>query len=419
MKKNKQRWIVIAAAAVLVVTAVVLVAVTRNRKKKPASEEDFMYVKYSSYSYSEHLVLCFDHENRLHMIDTDSGKDMVCCDRPNCTHEGASMKNPKPSCPAVFPGFLPTSGAVLRNGHLYLVGNMTGEDLFITQYLYEADPNGENRKSIATLDNVQDVMAVLFRDKYAIGVYLNTVELDENGMIISDNKIREGGIFVIDLENHKVQMGELYSGRQSDIDGLYYENGAVYYGINRFLEDLSTEEIMEIYANVGGEAAMYDHRVFEVYRYDIADGKTTLLKTLDHVMYPQMLDGDVYYVTPEGFFVYDGQSGETTKLPMEWDGRRVPYGLFFKSSSAFYYALSDSDTAEVTTYRLEDGKVNEVSKKRRGGSTFSVVMICGDSVYIDYDDENGRLCLGVMSLDDYNHGKQDVKKLRYVNEDEE
>lgn len=417
MKKNKQRWIVIAAAAVLVVTAVVLVAVTRNRKKKPASEEDFMYVKYSSYSYSEHLVLCFDHENRLHMIDTDSGKDMVCCDRPNCTHEGASMKNPKPSCPAVFPGFLPTSGPVLRNGHLYLVGNMTGEDLFKTQYLYEADPNGENRKSIATLDNVQDVMAVLFRDKYAIGVYLNTVELDENGMIISDNKIRDGGIFVIDLENHKVQKGELYSGRQSEIDGLYYENGAVYYGINRFLEDLSTEEIMEIYANVGGEAAMYDHRVFEVYRYDIAEGKTTLLKTLDHVMYPQMLDGDVYYVTPEGFYVYDSGSGETSKLPIERD-EREPYGLFAKSEKAFYYSLSVPGSDEVTTYRLEGGKVYEVSKKTRGGSYLSVVIICGESVYVNYDDEDGRGCLGVLSLDDYNHGKVNVKKLRCLNEEE-
>lgn len=417
MKKNKQRWIVIAAAAVLVVTAVVLVAVTRNRKKKPASEEDFKYVKYSSYSYSEHLVLCFDHENRLHMIDTDSGKDMVCCDRPNCTHEGASMKNPKPSCPAVFPGFLPKSGAVLRNGHLYLVGNMTGEDLFKTQYLYEADPNGENRKSIATLDNVQDVMAVLFRDKYAIGVYLNTVELDENGMIISDNKIREGGIFVIDLENHKVQKGELYSGRQSEIDGLYYENGAVYYGINRFLEDLSTEEIMEIYANVGGEAAMYDHRVFEVYRYDIAAGKTTLLKTLDHVMYPQMLDGDVYYVTPEGFYVYDSGSGETSKLPIERD-EREPYGLFAKSEKAFYYSLSVPGSDEVTTYRLEGGKVYEVLKKTRGGSYLSVVMICGESVYVNYDDEDGRGCLGVLSLDDYNHGKVNVKKLRCLDEEE-
>lgn len=416
MKKNKQRWIVIAAAAVLVVTAVVLVAVTRNRKKKPASEEDFKYVKYSSYSYSEHLVLCFDHENRLHMIDTDSGKDMVCCDRPNCTHEGASMKNPKPSCPAVFPGFLPTSGAVLRNGHLYLVGNMTGEDLFKTQYLYEADPNGENRKSIATLDNVQDVMAVLFRDKYAIGVYLNTVELDENGMIINNN-IRDGGIFVINLENHKVQMGEVYSGRQADIEGLYYENGAVYYGINCFLDDLSTEEIMEIYANVGGEAAMYDHRAFEVYRYDIADGKTTLLKTLDHVMYPQMLDGDVYYVTPEGFYVYDSGSGETSKLPIERD-EREPYGLFAKSEKAFYYSLSVPGSDEVTTYRLEGGKVYEVLKKTRGGSYLSVVMICGESVYVNYDDENGRLCLGVLSLDDYNHGKVNVKKLRCLNEEE-
>ncbi len=418
MRKIKKRWIAVAVSAVLVVSAVVLFTACRSKKKKSASEEDFMYRKYFECSYSEHLVLYLDSDKRLHMIDTESGKDMVCCDRPNCTHEGYSSRNPNVSCPAVFAGLDPRNGPVLHNGHLYVVGNMTNEDVFKTQYLYEMDQNGENRKAAVTLENVQEVTAMLYRDNYAIGIYLNTVEVDENGMIINNN-IRDGGIFVINLENHKVQMGEVYSGKQSDIEGIYYENGAVYYAIDHIHEEVSDEEFMEKAAGVGVQNFLYDRRTFEIYRFDIATGKTTQVKGLDHVMYPQLLDGDAYYVTPEGFFVYDGQSGETTKLPMEWDGRRVPYGPFFKSRSAFYYALSDPDTAEVTTYRLEDGKVYEVSKKRRGGSTFSVVMICGDSVYIDYDDENGRLCLGVMSLEDYNHGKTDVKKLRYENEDEE
>lgn len=418
MSKFSKKRIAIAAAAVLVITAIVLYAVSRNKCREPVSEEVFVGREYSTCNYSEHLVLYLDEENRLHMIDTDSGKDMVCCDRPNCTHEGASAQNPKPSCPAVFGGIKGLNGPVLHNGHLYVVGNMTNDDVFKTQFLYEADPNGENRKSIATLENVQAVFFTLFRDNYAMGVYLNTVELDENGMIIRDNGIRDGGIFVVNLENHKVQKGELYSGRQSDILGLYYENGAVYYAINHFLEDISDAEIMKAAAGLGAEPFLSEHRTFEIYRYDIASGKTTLVKALDHVMYPQMVDGDAYYFTSEGFFVYDGQSGETAKLPVERGEQEEICGPYRKGGNALYYSLLNPDSSEVTTYRLEGGKVYEMAKEARGDSSYSVAMICGKSVYVNYTDGEGRDCLGVLSLDDYNHGKFNVKKLRCSDDEE-
>ena len=47
MGKIKKRWIAVAVSAVLVVSAVVLYTACRNKKKKSASEEDFMYRKYS------------------------------------------------------------------------------------------------------------------------------------------------------------------------------------------------------------------------------------------------------------------------------------------------------------------------------------------------------------------------------------
>lgn len=95
-------------------------------------------------NYSEDNVLYLDDSGILHLIDTASGKDMVYCDKPNCTHEGFSGSNEKPSCPAAFYG-LEGAGTVLYNDHLYYVGNMSDEDMTV-QYLYVMDSNGENRK---------------------------------------------------------------------------------------------------------------------------------------------------------------------------------------------------------------------------------------------------------------------------------
>lgn len=40
----------------------------------------------------------------------------------------------------------------------------------------------------AKLENVQHVKAVLYRDNYVIGAYSNSVELNDEGQIINDDK---------------------------------------------------------------------------------------------------------------------------------------------------------------------------------------------------------------------------------------
>lgn len=117
-------------------------------KNRNRSTSNTMYT-YSNvnpdYNYSEDNVLYLDDSGILHLIDTASGKDIVYCDKPNCTHEGYSRTNQNPSCPAAFYG-LSKAGAVIYNDHLYFIGNMSDEDMTI-QYLYVMDSNGENRKN--------------------------------------------------------------------------------------------------------------------------------------------------------------------------------------------------------------------------------------------------------------------------------
>lgn len=364
-------------------------------------------------NYSEHTVLYLDGSGILHLIETSSGKDIVYCDRPNCTHEGVSHNNESSSCPAAFSG-LSKSGPVLYNEHLYFIGNMSNEDVFLTQYLYKMDPNGENRKKIVTLEGVQNLRYVLYRDKYVIGAYYNRIEINDEGQIINDNK-PEAGIFVIDLDNCKVYMGDTIAGEQANITGIYYEEGTVYYSIIRFDDDV-TELMLEDIEETDAESFNYDNMLYEVYKYDIVNESTTLLKTFDHISDLQLLDGNAYCVSKEGYFMFDKESGEIKELPIDKDAG-ILWGGFAKHEDALYYALFDSDSNEVTYYRMENGESNELIR-RLSENSFGIVNICGQSVYINYTDDKGRFCLGVLSIDDLNQGRFKTRKLRCYNEEE-
>ncbi|MBD5539726.1 MAG: hypothetical protein HDR00_00745 [Lachnospiraceae bacterium] len=363
-------------------------------------------------NYSEHNVLYLDDSGILHLIETTSGKDMVYCDRPNCTHEGFSHNNENPSCPAVFWG-LSKSGTVLYNEHLYFIGNMSNEDGLLTQYLYEMDSNGENRKKVATLEGVQNLRYVLYRDKYVIGAYYNRSEINDEGQIINDNK-PETGIFVINLNNYDVYMGDKITGEQANITGIYYEEGAVYYSIIRFDDDV-TELMLEDAAENNAEFFDYDNMLYEIYRYDIANKNTMLLKTFDHINNLQMLDGNAYYASQGGCFVVDKENGETKELAIDKDAGTL-WGGFAKHEDALYYALFDSDSNEVTYYRMENDESDELMRMPSEDS-FGIVNICGQSVYINYTDDKGRFCLGVLSIDDLDQGKFRARELRCYDEE--
>lgn len=327
---KKKRILIVSVIFILIICIVTAVFIIKN-KNRSTSNTVYTYSNVDpEYNYSEDNVLYLDDSGILHFIDTASGKDMVYCDKPNCTHEGYSRTNKNPSCPAAFYG-LSKAGAVIYNDHLYFIGDMSEEDMTI-QYLYVMDSNGENRKKTAKLENVQHVLAVLYRDNYVIGAYSNRVKLNYEGQIVNDDK-PEAGVFVIDLDNYKVYMSDKITSEQANITDIYYENGAVYYSTERFGDDV-TELMIEEGASDDAESFAYDNMLNGIYRYDIADKKTTCLTEIDHINNLRLLDGDGYYSSKDGYFVFDTESRQTRQLPIDADGK-TQYGPL-KKAETFY-----------------------------------------------------------------------------------
>lgn len=408
---KKKRILICIIIFIFIICSVTAVFIVKNKNRRSSNT---MYT-YSNvdpeYNYSEDNVFYLDDSGILHLIDTASGKDIVYCDKPNCTHEGYSRTNQNPSCPAAFYG-LSKAGAVIYNDHLYFIGDMSEEDMTI-QYLYVMDSNGENRKKTAKLENVQHVTAVLYRDNYVIGAYSNRIELNDEGQIINDDK-PEAGIFVIDLDNYKVYMSDKITSEQANITDIYYEDGVVYYSAVRFGDDV-TELMIEDGAAADAESFAYDNMLHDIYRYDISEKKTELLTEIDHINDLTLLDGDGYYSSKDGYFVFDTESRQTRQLPIDADGK-TQYGSLKKSGDFLYYALSEENSDEVTYYRLKDDKSEELMKLSTE-KAFGIENICGQSVYVNYTDDEGEFSLGVISLDNLNKGNFNPRKLRCYNEE--
>ena len=122
-----------------------------------------------------------------------------------------------------------------------------------------------------------------------------------------------------------------------------------------------TELMIEEGASDDAESFAYDNMLNGIYQYDIADEKTTCLTEIDHINDLRLLDGDGYYSSKDGYFVFDTESRQTRQLPIDADGK-TQYGPLKKSGDFLYYALSEEKSDEVTYYRLKDDKSEELMK---------------------------------------------------------
>ena len=408
----KKRYLLIASALIL---AFVLasIAYIRSRHDSDAKISDLYF--YDSISpdlcYSEENILYLDDDGILHLIDSESGKDIIYCDKPNCTHEPYSHNNENPSCPAVFYG-LSRCGPVLYGNHLYFIGNMEDEDI-LTQYVYEMDINGENRKRIARIHGVQNVRYALFRDGYLCVAYYNRVEVNDDGQIINDNK-PSAGIFVVDLNSGNVYMGEVMSAEQANITELYYENDKVYYSVVYFENEI-TETALE--NSNGYENFAYENMLHDVYFFDIKQQKTNLIREINHIYSLELLSGNAYFDSEEGYFVLNKETGEISAIEAVTD--KVPsdemlFRGFEKAGDILYFSFRD-ETGEVVYCRISGDEAEELLRLPEENS-FGIQCICGDIVYINYTDERG-FCLGLIRLDDFNNGIYQPRRLKYYNEE--
>ncbi len=411
MLMKKIRLAIIIAAALIIC----LFFLRYNQKdlgnEKSYNNEQYFYDSVDPQcNYSENTVLYFDNLRILHLIDTDTGNDIVYCDKPNCTHEPYSITNPNPTCPAVFWGM--SSGTVIYNEHLYSIGNMTEEN-FGTQYLYEMDSNGENRKIVAEIEGVNYISFVLYRDNYVIGAYQNSSEMKEDGTVVDESSV---GVFVIDLKDYKVYKADKISQNYPGLSSMCYEDGNVYYLITCF-EGISEEKYNEgLFNGTDLEEFFYENMQYAIYCYDISKEEVSLIKKFDHVNYLEMLDGNAYYLSNGSFFEYDKKTGKTKEFDTEGD---IEIEMFLggvkKHGETLYYVVEDSSDEYKIGYCIKDGKNKELFRLPLEGSP-ALRVICGNTVYVDYMEEDGSYCLGVMNLDEFEQGEINIRRLRNYNE---
>lgn len=401
------------ALITLIVLAIVIVLFF-SRDNNDGVQEVYTYdCMDPRYNYSENSVMYFDNNSIIHYIDTETGKDIILCDRPNCPHKKWSHNNEDPDCPAVFYG-LQTSGGVYFNDNLYFVGNMTNEDTIQTQYLYEMAPNGADRKIIATIPDVQSILYVIYRDHYVIGAYCNTCELGEDGQVIND-ELSQTGIFVVDLNDCNVMKSKLVNAQSATIRNMYYTSDKVYYVAQHFPENMTTEDISAAMGN-NFDNFIFENILHDVYEYDISSGKTTQIHTFSKVSNMKLLNTSVLYNTEEGYFKFD-ISSETSELiknvPDDITTDRIDYySNFVGSDNDYYYCCFDtSEAGKYYYYHVNKNKETLIDTT----TEMSINTICNNSIYINYYDDDGNYCLGVINKQDFDNSNFKIKRLRDFN----
>lgn len=255
----------------------------------------------------------------------------------------------------------------------------------------------------------------MYRDNYVIGGYVNRVVLNDAGQIINDNK-PEAGIFVIDLENHKVNKGTILTGEEINITGLYYEDGFVYYTVARFKDDVS-EAVLADVSERDFEDFTYDNLLHDIYKYDIKNNENFLISEIDHIHDLELHGKDVYFTTKDGYYNYNISSGETVSLDIV--GNVAPkdknrFRGFTKNGNDLYFSYLNENN-EVAYCLLKGSDIKELMRIPNE-SSFIMDCICGTTVYVNYYD-HGDFCLGVMNINDLNNGIFNPRKLRRYNEE--
>lgn len=394
---------IIITAVVVLACAAITAAFLIHRGGKQSKWADFISPFAGTImSYSHDCVLYFDQDTILHIADPETGRDVINCDRPDCTHEKYSVDNPDPSCPAVFWG-IQSTGLALEGGDLYYIGNLGNKDTLKTQYLYRMDANGENRRKAATLDNVQNINEVMYHDGYVAGSYFNRCTFDEDGMIVSDDA-PEAGVFVVDLRTDKVQYSEKINRGQANATYLSWYDGKVYY--------LDMQMKQGTGETASDEDGLSDGNMeYTFCSFDPATGKTKREKTLDGVDVSAVLGHYGYYSTGKGCYELDIDTGKSSLLMKNDDNTdetvfRGKYYGFTGSHEDLYF--NSFDDGVIIYYHRNGDSMKKVTSDREHRN-WNIVYAAGDRIY--FENYDNLISVGYADTGDMDSGSVKIREL--------
>lgn len=274
-------------------------------------------------SYSDQGVFKIGTSSLLYYLDGASGMEFVVCDKPGCAHQDED-------CYAYFP----TSTYVSPFQDHLLAVTAYGQETSGEMFLYEMDTNGENRRKLAELGQMQTIEMVQFTGDYVVIAYSNSWDEDYEQL-----EKAHAGIYVYDLKAGSGK--EIWSREQSSalVSHIAVEGDVVYF--NFAYCDLSIEEWL-----AAEDASDSIH--IGLYQVSLdGTGEACICDKLDNAVPIVIMDGMLSYQTDEALMQYDILTGMTEKagvsmspVPCDVDGIRI-YCLYNREDSRMGKSLYD------------------------------------------------------------------------------
>lgn len=331
----------------------------------------------------------YTESNFLHFLDPKSGMDSLICDNIECSHS-------RSACAAYFDGMV---GASIEGDHLLLLTTYGGSSM-TDYYLYEASLNGENRKKIASLREMQLIWEVAFTERYVIVSFWNS--FDENYQPLDEDI---AGIYVYDKEAKEGKTIWEMQKLQARVLAFTCVGDEIYFV--PFFVDLSIEDAL---AHEEDMDYIDQHIRTEFCKMGIDGERLQVIdRDLEEPMGLSQSDGSVFGCFRGQCYQYDTATGEYTVLS---EKPLVPC-LTFLSNEMILECYIGNEQREYYAYSKKDGL-------RLLGTTerCTVSSVFPEYVYVtDYATPTGYGVRAYYTTEDFLKGKlENIKhyeKLEY------
>jgi len=284
-------------------------------------------------SYSNKGYFYYDN-GYIRYADIESKQDVLICDNPDCKHD-------RGNCPAHFDALF-MYGIIYEDDKLYFVSEYGSEKLG-QFFFYQSDVNGENRKKLGTIENVQFIHGIQYYDNYILISYNNT--FDDN---LKEMHQRQTGIYLYDRIENKGRI--LFSEKATDafITSMTVINDTVYF--TYFYIDLTPEQVME---HAGDQNYLSNYLHSGLYSIQLENG--TAVKLVEGALSEGCIKGwgdNLFYVKNNKLYMYNVNSKEEKEIYNEGLMLAPTFGdilpVFFKwvreTDEGIYYQYVEGDS---------------------------------------------------------------------------
>ncbi|MBD5130041.1 MAG: hypothetical protein HDT43_08965 [Ruminococcaceae bacterium] len=400
----------------LIITVILFcIFMTGCSRSEPTNER--MAFSTDKMGYTDEGFVFTRGDNILRYFDIGSGMETVLCARPDCRHKPIEEGRDR-ECYADYQGGV--DAAFIYDGRLYVIAPRIDENGyagdFLNKTLYVSEAGGTNRRSLAELENVGNILSCTVNDNYlAVTSYIDLDSIVIIGATEADEELRSSlpercaAVTIIDLGNGKTARLQYERGFGITANTPYVENGSVTFKLSYITEDIFSgldEKIGEM-TEEELDAAMFelnekmkDYMAAELVRYDIKSGTEETIwsgASVAAVDYGHALTSD----ERARYYVVDLSDANAEALDEKFNGYS---GVICDTGIMLYKYESGVNSYPAFFYDFETKKVSESGEYPAG---CSINGVTDNIVYILCFEDNGDQFYGWVDKADFFSGKID------------